>query len=307
VKRVLIFSFQNDFHALAIQQLLKRHEADADIVDTSAFPHALPLVQRFSESATSSIGERSLSEYHSVWWRRPQPPRPSPDIEDSEEARFARRECREALWGVVFASTLPFYNVPEWEQRAAYKPYQLRIAQECGLRVPDTLITNRESEVIAFAQNHQHVVYKAFSATSLMMTDTRPLRAEDVPELWRLRYAPAIFQEYVPLGREYRITLVEDKTFVAEVTIQNPSAHYDWRLDQDYKVSRAHLPDYVVSKLQALRKKLSLHSGSIDLRETPSGELYFLEINPSGQFLFLDIFGFGGTEVADAFCSMLIQ
>ncbi len=304
-KRVLIFSSENDFHALGVQALLRGRGAEADIVDSARFPESLPLVQRGGASTEVLLDGKPLSGYHSVWWRRPQPPGPPAEVGDPEERRFASREAREALWGAVHAAGIPIYNSPHAETRAGYKPYQLKLAQECGLRVPETLITNSEAEAAAFREKHPRVVYKAFSATKLAMTDTRPLSDGDVPDLWRLRYAPVIFQEYVELGREYRVTLVENSAFTAEVTLQNPAAHYDWRIDPDYRITPAELPTEVISALQRLRRELGLNSGSADLRETPDGDVYFLEINPSGQFLFLDVFA--GMDVGSAFCEMLLQ
>ncbi len=304
-ERVLIFSPDNDFHALAIQALLRARGAEADIVDSARFPESLPLVQRGGTSTEVFLDGRPLSEYRSVWWRRPHPPGPPAEVEIPEERRFASREAREALWGAVHAAGLPIYNSPQAETKAGYKPYQLRVAQECGLRVPDTLITNSEAEVAAFRARHPQVIYKALSATTLAMTDTRPLSDGDVADLWRLRYAPVIFQEYVELGREYRVTLVEDAAFTAEITLQNRAAHYDWRIDPDYRVVPAELPPGVIEGLQRLRRALGLNSGSADLRETPDGDVYFLEINPSGQFLFLDVFA--GMDVGNTFCDMLLQ
>ena len=41
-------------------------------------------------------------------------------------------------------------------------------------------------------------------------------------------------------------------------------------------------------KLLALQRKLSLVYGAIDMRRTPSGDYYFLEVNPAGQWEFVE-------------------
>ncbi len=303
MKKVLILSFAEDLHAQAIQALLSRHGAQADILDTGGFPSALSLVQ--SGPGDVRLDGKRLTEYHSIWWRRVRAPQPSREITEPEEYRFAARESREALWGAIHASRVPIYNSPQAEERANYKPYQLKVASECGLMIPDTLITNSAEEVARFRSRHDHVIYKTFSGTTLMMTDTRPLTDADMDDLWRLQYAPVIFQEYLERGREYRVTVIEDDLFVAEIGIRNPKAHYDWRLDQTYEVTKTTLPDELCGRLVQLTKALGLNSGSIDLRETPDGRIFFLEINPSGQFLFLDVFG--GLETGNRFCQMLLQ
>ncbi len=305
MKRVLILSFAGDLHAEAIQALMSRYNAEADIIDTGGFPGELSLAHAESGFGDILFAGKRLTDYHSVWWRRVKPPRPSREIEDAEEYRFAARESREALWGAIHASGIPIYNAPQAERTACYKPFQLKIARECGLKVPDTLFTNSPEAVDAFRGRHKEVVYKTFSGTTLMMTDTRPLTDEDLDDLWRLRYAPVIFQEYLERGREYRVTVIEDDVFAAEIRIKNPKAHYDWRLDQNYEVEKVTLPDELCERLVRLTKTLGLNSGSVDLRETPDGRIFFLEINPSGQFLFLDVFG--GLDTGNRFCQMLLQ
>lgn len=305
MKRILILSFDADIHAVAIQSLMRRHAAQADILNTESFPSSMSLIQSGAACSDISLTGKRLADYHAIWWRRVKPPRPSPDIVDAEEYRFAARECREALWGAIHASGVPIYNAPQAERVACYKPYQLKVAKECGLLIPDTLITNSSAEVAAFRARHPQIVYKTFSGTSLMMTDTRPLTDADMADLWRLRYSPVIFQEYLPLGREYRVTIIEGDVFAAEIRIQNPEAHYDWRLDQNYQVVKIELPHALCNQLVHLTKTLGLSSGSVDLRETPDGCIHFLEINPSGQFLFLD--ALGGLETGNRFCKMLLQ
>jgi hypothetical protein len=304
-KRVLILSTSDDFHALAIQALLQKHGAEADIVDTEAFPTSLFLTHSGSDFRDILLGGKRLADYHSIWNRRAKTPRPSPDITDPQEIELARRECGQALWGALYASGLPIYNRPEYERVAAQKPYQLRVAREVGLTIPETLITTSAEAARAFASQHQQVIYKGFSATAWRMLDTRPLTAADTDDLWRLQYAPVIFQEYLELGREYRVSLVEEACFVGEITLDNPKARYDWRLDDNHGVVPAQLPQEILAQLQLLRTTLKLNSGAVDLRETPDGTIYFLEINPTGQFLFLDVFG--GIDVANSFCRMLLQ
>jgi glutathione synthase/RimK-type ligase-like ATP-grasp enzyme len=41
-------------------------------------------------------------------------------------------------------------------------------------------------------------------------------------------------------------------------------------------------------KLLALQRKLNLVYGAIDMRRTPAGDYYFLEVNPAGQWEFVE-------------------
>jgi glutathione synthase/RimK-type ligase-like ATP-grasp enzyme len=48
------------------------------------------------------------------------------------------------------------------------------------------------------------------------------------------------------------------------------------------------LPDDVTEMLHALMRQLGLVYGAIDLRLTADGRYIFLEINPAGQFLYVE-------------------
>jgi glutathione synthase/RimK-type ligase-like ATP-grasp enzyme len=48
------------------------------------------------------------------------------------------------------------------------------------------------------------------------------------------------------------------------------------------------LPDDVADKLRAMMRRLGLVYGAIDLRLTPDGRYVFLEVNPAGQFLYVE-------------------
>lgn len=305
-KRILIFCKEDDWHALAIQGLLRQRGAEADLLDTSTFPTKITLVQRGEGMTDIEFGGRRLSEYHAIWNRRAHRPQVTAAFTDPDEKAFAARECFEALWGAIYASGLPLYNLPEAERRASFKADQLRLAREIGLNIPATLITNSPQEARVFYEEHQgRVIYKTFTGTMWRMMDTRPLTEADMADLWRVEYSPLIFQEFLPLGREYRVSVVQERCFAGEIVIEHPGAQYDWRLDDNHGVKGVTLPAEVENKLLELRRCLELSSGAIDLRETPDGTLYFLEINPTGQFLFLDIFG--KMDVAGAFCDMLLQ
>ena len=305
-KRILILSKEDDWHALAIQALLRKRGAESDLLDTAKFPTELVLIHQGDGMTDVEIDGKRLRDYHAIWNRRAHRPVVSAEFTDKDERAFAARECLEALWGAIYASGLPIYNLPEAERRASFKSDQLRLAREIGLAIPKTLITTSPDAARAFYEEHKkRVIYKAFTGTTWRMMDTRPLEEADLADLWRVQYSPLIFQEFLELGREYRVSVVEDRCFAGEIVIEHPGAVYDWRLDDNHGVYSVTLPADVEEKLQVLRRRLNLHSGAIDLRETPDGTIHFLEINPTGQFLFLDIFG--KIDVAGAFCDMLLQ
>lgn len=74
-----------------------------------------------------------------------------------------------------------------------FKPYQLRLAREIGLPIPETAITNSPSVVNDLAERCPEVVYKTCTGTEFGFYETRPLLPADRADLRRVEGCPAIF------------------------------------------------------------------------------------------------------------------
>jgi glutathione synthase/RimK-type ligase-like ATP-grasp enzyme len=176
------------------------------------------------------------------------------------------------------------------DEAAHRKPYQWEIAQQVGLRLPRTLVTNRPEEARAFIERVGvgKAVFKAFVASIEAWRETRLVEAADVERLEQVRYAPVIFQEYVE-GVDLRITAVGDRLFPCEIDARNTSYPMDMRMVVgESVVSPVELPPGLHDALLALQRRLGLRYGAIDMRRTPDGEYVFLEVNPAGQWLFVE-------------------
>jgi D-alanine-D-alanine ligase-like ATP-grasp enzyme len=96
------------------------------------------------------------------------------------------------------------------------------------------------------------------------------------------------FQEYVP-GVDLRVTVVGDQVFTAEIDATATSYPVDMRMVLDEAAMRpAGLPAAVEKSLLALTQRLGLTFGAADLRRRPDGRHVFLELNPAGQWLFVE-------------------
>jgi glutathione synthase/RimK-type ligase-like ATP-grasp enzyme len=114
------------------------------------------------------------------------------------------------------------------------------------------------------------------------------VEAADLERIEQVRYAPVIFQEYVE-GVDLRITAVGDQLFPCEIDARKTSYPFDMRMVVGESVVRpAELPPSLHDALLALQRRLGLYYGAIDMRRTPDGEYVFLEVNPAGQWLFVE-------------------
>ncbi len=297
---VLILAPEDDEHAVTVAGEIARGGGTAEIVHLADFPqearlsaryHCCPGVQPRRFQLELMRGTLDLADFGAVWWRRPYPPQISPDVSKPAHRMFAANEAQEALSGLWHSLDAFWVNDPARDQVAHRKAFQLRVAQEIGLPIPDTLITNDPDLARSFADAHGYrdVVYKAFSATEEEWRETRLLRREEMDLLDHVRYAPVIFQSYVKALYDLRVTVVGNQIFAAAIHSQETEYPIDCRMDiGSARFEQVKLPAHVEDLLHRLMDRLGLVYGAIDMRCTPEHDYVFLEINPSGQWLFVE-------------------
>ena len=92
----------------------------------------------------------------------------------------------------------------------------------------------------------------------------------------------------------------------AEIDARATSGPEDCRVDGGRaRVRKARLPREVARGLRSLLSRLGLRYAAVDLRRTDEGAHLFLEVNPSGQFLFVE--RRTGHPVAEALCDLLVR
>jgi glutathione synthase/RimK-type ligase-like ATP-grasp enzyme len=101
--------------------------------------------------------------------------------------------------------------------------------------------------------------------------------------------SPIIVQEEVERSCDVRVNIFGDELFACRVEPRHAVAEIDSRFDITAVWEPCELPDEIRRPLFRLMASLGLDYGCIDMRQDPSGELVFFEINPAGQFLFAEV------------------
>lgn len=296
---IIVVSSEKDEHARAVIEGLSRHKAQVTLLDLSDFPQKSQLSISYSKNErcaryrrlSTFSTELDFSDCRVIWWRRPQQFILHPELNNSEDRNFAYTESYSAFSGLWLTLDTYWINHPTRDEEAARKVYQLKVAQELGFRIPDTCITNSFEQAKRFIEQHgtENTIYKAFSGTKEAWRETRLLKSEEIKLIDSVKYAPVIFQEYIPAEVDLRITVVGKDVFAAAIYSQETSYKVDFRMSMnEASVKAFDLPVDVVERLLAYMKRLGLVYGAIDMRLTPDGEYVFLEINPSGQWLFIE-------------------
>lgn len=102
--------------------------------------------------------------------------------------------------------------------------------------------------------------------------------------------APVIFQEKIDKKCDIRVTVIGQQIFAAEIMASHSKFILDWRASEIEKLEyRVHkLPGTIEAKCLSLVKELGLTFGAIDLALTDKGDYFFFEINPNGQWAWIE-------------------
>lgn len=311
---ILVISHHRDEHAQSVMVELSRRGVATRMLDLARFPLELCLAMQYDgvggNQFTFGCDDTGLdlADCGAVWWRRPQQPSVGAQVSRAAHQNFALSESHEALYGLWQSLNAFWINEPARDMVANRKAYQLKVAGELGFEIPQTLISNCPLAARDFVNRLGvgKVIYKAFSATEQDWRETRILRAEELDKLDNVKYAPVIFQSYIEADVDLRITIVGDRIFAAAIHSQDTSYKVDFRMDiAAAKVEAATLPSEVEAKLLALMRHLGLIYGAIDMRRRPDGSHVFLEINPAGQWLFIE--RQTGQKITEALAAKLEQ
>ncbi|MFH8475001.1 ATP-grasp ribosomal peptide maturase [Streptomyces sp. NPDC018000] len=246
-----------------------------------------------------------LTRVRSVYWRRPEWPsfpHLSPD-----DSRFAAAQVRYGLGGTLYALNGPLWvNHPLRIAAADYKPAQLSLAQQLGFAVPPTLVTNDPAEARQFIRTQGDAIFKTLRWTPYTREGVpvtgwaAPVTADEIDD--SVRVTPHLFQACVDKVADLRILIVGRYTFAVRID----SGLLDWRKDYSaltYTVE--HLPDRVDKALHTYLDCLELVSGSFDLAVDRAGSYRWLELNPNGQWGWLETET--GLPMSAAFADLLMN
>jgi hypothetical protein len=311
-RSVLIVTRAQDEHADAVQAVLsRRHGVPVHRFDMQSFPADSKGVLRASAGKRASrlvlsSGPIDLQDIGAVWWRRPLGSR-IPDVYFGVDRSFIQAEYDHFIEGLLWDIQAFWVNDPLCSRRAARKILQVRVAQESGLRLPETIISNDSDEIRAFARElGRQVVVKRVGtgpgpASKTMLLESGSLDAV-VDEMWP---TPAIFQEYIPPGIDLRTIWIDNKSWTARIESGKGSSPEDSRFDHSVPYGVHDLPEDVHAGLSRLMSKLGLRFGAVDFRVDDAGRTYFLEVNPAGQFLYLQ--ARLGIPLIEAFADLLAR
>jgi len=322
--KILIVSTDSDAHLRPVCEELDRKNIPWIQFCPENLPYYNTLTYKFgggkdnfilSGKLVNSKKEKiEIENIRSVWFRRSLSHKINPDLQEKGIIEFAKKEAQNSLIWLCKILPCRWINNPIQMQYIKQKSYQLKIASELGFKIPKSLITNDPNDVISFFKECKgQVAIKPLSPPAVATDDgvcglyTHKLKKEDLLHINFVKYAPCFLQEYIHKKNELRITVVGDKTFSCEIGSQTrEDAKYDWRsssevLSLPHKIIK--VPNEIEKKCLNLTKRLGILFGAIDIIKTPNNQYVFLEINPNGQWLWIE--ELTGAKISSAIAELL--
>ncbi len=251
----------------------------------------------YSYELSNPSGTIRSQDIVSVWYRRPNVFRIP--VQDSVQRKAVEEETKSCLDGLWLATKKALWvNPVDKLMVARKKTYQLFLANQLGFDIPESVITNNPDLVTSFYQSHKgHIVYKTLGTEYLdygvsgYMIPTTRMTKQLLSYTSMLKLSPSLFQEEIDRKYEIRVTIIGNIAIAVHIEPKRKDIPTDWRqvnIKTDMSYTPMVLSEEIFSKCLKLTSALGLVYASIDLCVDTTGKVYFFEINPNGQWYWLE-------------------
>lgn len=316
---ILILSDINDAHADAVQEELESANEKYIRFNLNKSTLIDTYVKYDSNGEwiiTTPDNVFSVSNISSIWNRRTYVELLLEEsLDDSPDFKIWKNEWNKTLLGIYNSiNNRPWLNFYRNSQLAENKYIQMSLAKKIGLVMPPIIVSNEKDKLIEFASKYEYVAlklmhqdfYKSNSDGFLGMYVNK-LTVKELNNFQEVGENPIALQSYIPKKYEARYTVVGNEHFVCKIDSQASSiANSDWR-----RYDLAHTPHSIIEpptfikeKVSVLMKELNLNYGALDFIIDKEDNWIFLEINPMGQYLWIE--HLTGLKISHAIAKWLI-
>jgi glutathione synthase/RimK-type ligase-like ATP-grasp enzyme len=211
---------------------------------------------------------------------------------------FSLDQWDEAIRSLQSKLKCEWINAPESTIHAGDHVQQLSIAKVLGFRIPSTLITNDPKSARQFYHaHHENILLKMIHHHTIEVKNkvffiySHVVREQDLVIFDDLIHAPSILQERIDKKSDLRVTVVGERVFGVELDSQSDvKGRHDINRCQLSKLIKKpiKLDKTMRKKCVKLIKHLGLKYGAIDFVMDKMANPYFLEVNPIGDWLWIE-------------------
>ena len=241
----------------------------------------------------------NLLEIDSVYYRRPL----LNELDyiggiNAEEKHYLRSELAFILEGIykVLKNKYWLNNVYDIRE-AENKIHQLQLAQDIGFKIPQSIVSNQINKLNKFkiAVDDDCIIKPIKSGNMKSVNEpkavfTTKVKEEQFNDIDRIESFPIYIQSNIHKQYDLRIIVIGTNVYSTQIHSQvNKNSEIDWRRGQEILEQRVHVLPKIIKKMCIdLTEKLNLSYSAIDMVLDKCGEYVFLEINPNGQWAWIE-------------------
>jgi len=211
---------------------------------------------------------------------------------DAVTVKYFYQEWEEFFGCLVSLTKAKWMNHP-YNVIYTNKIQQLILARSIGFKVPQTLVSNNAKTIRNFTSSSRVIICKTLHSHYIEYNrKLYPLFGSIVdPNLGvdekNASHIPAIYQEYINNSFEARVTVIGNRVFAAKILVENNSDWHNTKM-KDISLIEFSLPKNIELKCIHFLEKSGLSYGAFDLLFTPQNECVFLEVNPLGDWRWVE-------------------
>ena len=297
--QVLLFTNKEDVTTDFVVQELKQRNIDFYRFNTEDLSKSIEINLDFDNDQYLLIDkfekkEYNLLEFTDIYYRRPELPKYDDNNLTEGEKSFLQVEIYYTLEGVYrLLSKKHWFNNVYAIRNAENKIYQLLLAKEIGLTIPPTLISNQYSHIRRFIEHGKHIIKPVHNARIMDEKHPQIVYTSEVTQEIKKEEAEFninYFQSKIEKRCDVRATFVGEKCYAVAIDSQFlEDTCVDWRKGEHVlRHTPIELPHDIRTKCLLLMAKLDLNFGAIDFVLDDQGNYVFLEINPNGQWAWIE-------------------
>jgi len=297
---ILVLSSQDDMSTNDVLDWLFYYQVDFLRIsnqDTIRYQNLIINANGFDVALSINDKEYLLSDFTAFWYRRSHYKIFFDKIEGvSELTNQINAHCANETNEIhkIVTKYIEDRSLNKYGDIYLNKLEVLNVATRMGLKIPDTLITTKKSDLEKFYKKHKSVVTKNFSPGVFIFNQNEVFSSftkvvtKDILNEIPSEFMLSLFQENIDKIFEIRLFFIEDKFYSSAIFSQNDDKtkvdFRDYNFEKPNRTPPFYLDEKVKKKLIKTMNHLGLNSGSIDMLVTNNNEYIFLEVNPIGQF-----------------------
>jgi hypothetical protein len=313
ITNLLIVTSESDTHADAVINELKkvqqkilinpvRLNSENFIKNTNYFYEWQSSGRRINSFLSFKDSLVNVQDIGVIWWRKPDQYAVFPEVTDDSAIKYCQQETESliySLWGLY--PQAKWVNCYYRMRLPSHRINQIPIAQNLGIKIPPTLITNSYEAICDFLKIQGNCIIKPMRYSGFVHDGkqyacyTRPIDLNTIKIFKHsIQLAPVFLQKRINKKAEYRVTLIGKNHFVCRIEAQHindADVTLDWRVTEPEKLIHTpdELPKEYIKQLFKMLDEFGLNFGAFDIIRDDDDTLYFIELNPNGQWYWIEI------------------